>query len=154
MKKLLGLLCCCYMATVGYAQCDNEYRHSVGVVYLAEPEYSKLGVEGGYSAGELPLSLHAGVTVDLQQRKDTTKLGQRYPRGGQIYTAIGYRFIRVDYRFSLSIRLLAGLDYNKGAFSATSLQVLLPFNRIAFSIEPQYNFNGTIGMRTGLYCLL
>ena len=122
---------------IGISQCDGPFNKTLGIHYTWLPGASAVGIEGGLTGNQSKLNAHIGVMAFLNHRSDS-KVENDLPPSGRLYSKIGFRFFRADYRLSMYGNFLAGIDLDKGLFTAVGLKLLHPVGMNAISIEPMY----------------
>ncbi len=120
-----------------FSQCDGPFNKTLGIHYTYLPGASAVGIEAGLTGNESKLNAHIGVMAFLNHRSHS-KVENDLPPSGRLYSKIGYRFLKADYSLSMYGNLLAGIDLDKGFFSAVGLKLLHPVGSNAISIEPMY----------------
>ncbi len=153
MKLILVITC--ILAVLGAeSQCTADYRHTVGIVAT---NTRMLGIEGGYSASEKPLSFHIGILISIQEPgtyiKEESVIEE--PRDGQLQVAVAYRLLRKDYLVSLQLRAGGIMHINNGIDAFAGPQLLLPIKRFALSIAaPYYISQSRLELQAGVYFLI
>ena len=120
-----------------FSKCDGFFNKTLGSHYTYLPGASAEGIEAGLTGNESKLNAHIGVMAFLNHRSQS-KVENDLPPSGRLYSKIGYRFFKADYSLSMYGNLPAGIDLDKGFFSAVGLKFLHPVGRNAISLEPMY----------------
>ena len=127
-------------------ECYSSHYKTVGLLYMYTPESNGIGFEYGYTANESNTSILIGSVVHMYNPKTVTvndKNKTEYesysePLTFDQYIKLGYRFSRVEYTLSSSFNVIAGYNFDKGAYAGASIKFLVPMNTSAISIEPMY----------------